>query len=232
MERRVEPEWLDELSANDPRAQCSRNDLRRLNALMGNAGMIANELRGAFSESALQRITEIGAGDGDFLLQVVRRLRLRNDVSPREILLVDRQFLLSEKAKHEFRDLHWNAAALESDALVYLANGAPKSNAIIANLFLHHFSDARLCELLKCAAGKTDAFIALEPRRSAFAFFFSKQVGFIGCGPVTRNDAPVSVRAGFANREISARWPDHENWNLTERPAGLFGHLFVARRKS
>jgi hypothetical protein len=157
---------------------------------------------------------------------------LRDGISPREILLVDQRRWLDDKTQTAFSELNWNAAALQSDALDYLANGARKSNAIIANLFLHHFTDARLCELLKCVANKTDAFIALEPRRSAFAFFFSKQVGFIGCGPVTRNDAPVSVRAGFADREISALWPDRENWNLTERPAGLFGHLFVARRRT
>jgi len=26
-------------------------------------------------------------------------------------------------------------------------------------------------------------------------------------------------------------WPAPENWLLTERPSGLFTHLFIARRK-
>jgi hypothetical protein len=52
----------------------------------------------------------------------------------------------------------------------------------------------------------------------------------IGCGPVTRHDAPVSIRAGFANREISALWPDANHWELIERPIDLFTHLFIAQR--
>ena len=40
---------------------------------------------------------------------------------------------------------------------------------------------------------------------------------------------PVS-RAGFVRKEISALWPDKQNWQLTERRAGLFSHLFIAQK--
>jgi hypothetical protein len=52
----------------------------------------------------------------------------------------------------------------------------------------------------------------------------------IGCNGVTQYDARVSVRAGFAGNELSALWPASGDWRLTERPAGLFSHLFVAQR--
>jgi hypothetical protein len=47
---------------------------------------------------------------------------------------------------------------------------------------------------------------------------------------VTRHDAVLSVRAGFAGRELSALWPSADGWKLEERRAGLFSHLFVAHR--
>jgi hypothetical protein len=53
----------------------------------------------------------------------------------------------------------------------------------------------------------------------------------IGCGPVTRHDGRISVRAGFAGSELSTLWPDKQNWELVERRVGLFSHLFIARRK-
>jgi hypothetical protein len=53
----------------------------------------------------------------------------------------------------------------------------------------------------------------------------------IGCNSVTRHDALVSVRAGFSGDELSALWPDKKNWQLTERRAGPFSHLFIAQRK-
>ena len=46
--RTLEPEWLDELPADDPRAMRSRRDLLRINALMTNSTLVARELHGVF----------------------------------------------------------------------------------------------------------------------------------------------------------------------------------------
>ena len=45
MDRRVEPEFLDQLPAEDSRAIRSRRDLQRVNAWMGNVGTMARALR-------------------------------------------------------------------------------------------------------------------------------------------------------------------------------------------
>jgi hypothetical protein len=55
-------------------------------------------------------------------------------------------------------------------------------------------------------------------------------LGFIGCNDVSRHDAKISVRAGFAENDLSALWPADEGWRLMERPAGLFSHCFMAQR--
>ena len=59
----------------------------------------------------------------------------------------------------------------------------------------------------------------------------SHLIGLLGAGPVTREDAVLSVRAGFRARELSDLWPNRENWILHEYPAGLFSHCFLAIRK-
>ena len=92
------------------------------------------------------------------------------------------------------------------------------------------FGDHQLQKLLLGASRRARAFVAVEPRRSPRALFFSLLVGCIGCNRVTRHDAPVSVRAGFAGGELSALWPTAEGWALTERPVGCFGHIFVAHK--
>src|SRR5947208_2277513 len=70
--RRVEPEWLDQLAADDPRAIRARRDLRRVNAWMRNARSMASALRkhGAHPRTIL----DLGSGDGQFMLRVARRL--------------------------------------------------------------------------------------------------------------------------------------------------------------
>jgi hypothetical protein len=102
---------------------------------------------------------------------------------------------------------------------------------MLANLFLHHFHEAQLAELLRGAARQTRVFIAAEPRRSPRSLLFSRLLCLIGCNRVTRHDAPVSVRAGFTGSELLRLWPDGQGWTLQERPAGWFSHLFVAQRR-
>jgi hypothetical protein len=105
-----------------------------------------------------------------------------------------------------------------------------EGEVVIANLFLHHFEDARLAELLHLISQRARLFIALEPRRAHWPLFCSRLLWVIGCNGVTRHDAVVSVRAGFSGRELSSLWPDKTNWQLTEQSAGAFSHLFIARK--
>jgi hypothetical protein len=211
--RELEPEWLDSLPPYDARAQRSRADLRRVNALMGNARHVARALGDSI------RIADLGAGDGSFMYEVVRRLRRVGDV---EVTLVDRVMPPD--------DFHWRASAVVADAHEFLARPGPRFDAIVANLFLHHFEPAPLRRLLALAARRAPLFVACEPRRSRVALQASRLLGVVGCNDVTRHDAAVSVRAGFLGRELSELWPDPAGWRLAEGPARPFGHLFVARR--
>lgn len=102
---------------------------------------------------------------------------------------------------------------------------------ILANLFLHHFQEAGLRELLQAVADRCDAFIACEPRRSLTALAGSRLLPALGVSADTRHDADISVRAGFRGDELSRIWPGgRTGWRLEEKPAGLFSHLFVAMR--
>jgi hypothetical protein len=89
----------------------------------------------------------------------------------------------------------------------------------------------QLAELFCLAARSARVVIALEPRREWWTYAYSHLLWMNGSGPITRHDGPVSIRAGFADRELSALWPDNGGWQLVERPVSLFTHLFIARRK-
>jgi len=70
--RRVDPELLDELPPDDPRAQRSRRDLRVVNRIMGHAGVLMHALDAVATRSPM-RLVELGAGDGTLLLRLARR---------------------------------------------------------------------------------------------------------------------------------------------------------------
>ena len=103
---------------------------------------------------------------------------------------------------------------------------------MIANLFLHHFEDSPLRALLEQVSTRAELFVACEPRRDWLTLRASRLVGWIGCNAVTRHDAPISVRAGFAGHELSALWPAGGDWHTEEGPVGPFSHHFVAWRET
>ena len=230
MIRTLHPELVDALPAEHPGAIQTRRDLRRINTLMGHSGILARSLRKVFPDRSPSSIVEIGAGDGEILLRVARRLaRAWHNV---DVTFVDLQDLLGNKTKADFAALSWGVRSVKSDVFQWLQETAgEKTDVILGNLILHHFSDAQLKTLFAAAAEKASAFIAVEPRRGGWSLFFARCLSLIGCGPVACHDAPVSVRAGFKGRELSALWPADGQWELLERRAGLFSHLFIARRK-
>lgn len=227
LERCLEPEWLDELPGDDPRAVRSRRDLRLMNRLMGHAGIIGNALRDVVM-CGTPRIAELGAGDGTLLLRVTGRAKKRW-AGGADIVLVDRQPVVSAETGERYRNVGCRVAIDGADVFEWLERDGAVYDAIVANLFLHHFEGERLATLLQLAAARTNAFVACEPRRARLPLVGSHMLGVIGCNDVTRHDAVLSVRAGFTGRELSEAWP-RGSWKLEERKAGFFSHLFVATR--
>ena len=230
MNRIVLPEMLDRLPPGEAAAQRSRRELRRVNAWMRHPAIMSRTLAQNLPGREAQSLVELGAGDGHFLLSVARRLR--NHWPGSEATLVDRLEAMDPRTGEAFHRLGWRVSAATAEATEWLRqNQRGAHQAILSNLFLHHFPDPPLAELLRLASGSARLVMALEPRRSWCARLGGGLLWAIGCGPVTRHDAGISIRAGFADGELSALWPDRKNWHLTERSAGLFSHLFIARRK-
>jgi Methyltransferase domain len=227
--RTVEPELLDELPPADPRALRSRRDLRLLNLGMGHPLLMAHALLEHLRGCKAPRIVELGAGDGHFLLSVAKRVRPQWPSA--EATLVDRLDAFDPKIQARFSSLGWSVRKEIKTASEWLQQSPSGSaDAIVFNLFLHQFRDEDLSEMLGLAAKTTNLLIALEPRRSWLSRLSGRLLWAIGCGPVTRHDADISIRAGFYGTELSAIWPNKKDWSLIERPAGLFSHLFIARR--
>jgi hypothetical protein len=241
MPRVVAAETLDGLAENDPAAIRSRRDLRRVHRAMGTRAIVVRGLRGLMASRPAGvplRILELGAGDGSLLLQVAR---LFEGKGPQvELTLLDRQNLVDKATLAAYASLGWNATPQVMDVFDWAAGGKPQRlrrkssgrwDVIVANLFLHHFEEQPLARLLAAIESRTESFFACEPRRARLALAASHLVGALGANAVTREDAVLSVHAGFRDREVSQLWPGAEaNWTLNEYSAGLFSHCFSGSR--
>jgi hypothetical protein len=225
MHRLVEPELLDSLPPDDPSAVWSRRDLRRINWWMRNERHVANTI--ASLPERPVTIVEIGAGDGTFMLRLIQRLGF----SGGEVYLLDREPVVERETVERFSEFGWKANVIKADVHDWLKQPNVTSvDLITANLFLHHFEEAELKMMFERCARITRNFIGCEPRRWRPALLGTRLLRLIGCNHVTRHDAAVSVRAGFADQELSKLWAD-QTFEIHERPAGLASHLFVAQRR-
>lgn len=228
--RKLEPEGLDQMSADDPRAVRTRRDLSRVNRYMLNARCMASALKRYGAARQPHTIVDLGSGDGQSMLRVARRLapHWRNV----RVVLLDRQNIVSRATREGFAALQWQAEPVCADVFDFLAHArcAPV-DIITGNLFLHHFGDEQLACLLAAAAQLAWLVVACEPRRAKFVVGASRLLWAVGCSKLTIHDAVVSARAGFADQELSALWPGQEHWQLHEYPAALFTHCFAARRR-
>jgi len=224
--RRLTPELLDELPPETPEARASRRDLHALNALMGHRRAWRSWLRREFGSEPPRSIVEIGAGDGAMVAENL--LATFPDGKGATRLLVDRAPWVADSTLRALRDADWEVNIEAADVFVWLEN-APRTDAICANLFLHHFDDAALARLFSRASCASRIFAALEPRRGWLSLAGTVALPLIGANRVTRHDARVSVEAGFRAQELSTLWPI-DGWRCEERRALPFSHWFCARR--
>lgn len=231
LRRCVEPELLDDLGADDPRAQRSRDDLRRIHRAMATLSVLKRALDGATSGSPPRSLVELGAGDGSLMLRLAQ---LRAARWPGvNVTLLDRLDLVSPRTLDALRNLGWTPGVAAMDVFDWLAGPhATRADVVFANLFIHHFSSEPLARLLAGIEQRSRIFFCCEPRRSALVLAASHLIGLLGAGPVTRRDAVSSVHAGFRGHELSELWPNKSAWVLHEIPAGLFSHVLLAMRKS
>ena len=220
--RAVHAEMLDALPPEAPEARASRRDLRRINALVGQSGIMVRSLRTHVSRNP-RRIVDLGCGDGHVALAIARRMARAWPGA--ELTLVDLQPAVPEAIRAEIAALGWPVDVVKADALTWLESASGYDLAL-ANLFLHHFDGPDLERLLAGIAGSAATLVATEPHRAALAQLAARLVGAIGANHVTRHDAVVSVRAGFRDAELTALWPHGDVHH--EGRCGLFTHLFAA----
>src|SRR6202047_2791981 len=113
--RRVEPELLDHMPADDRAAVRARRDLKRLNAVILQSGIMAPILAAQWAHDPPRTILDLGAGDGTFMLSVARRLAAR---WPSVIVtLLDRQSIVSQETRDAFVASSWKVETIAADVL-------------------------------------------------------------------------------------------------------------------
>jgi len=216
MKRRdIQPELLDLLPQNDPRAVRAREEMCIVNGIMGNHGWIERMVRRHGQKG--WKITELGAGDGALSLRLLNSGLCREE----EMQAVD---IVS-------RPLHWPAASGWHCGDVITA-ALPHSEVVIANLFLHHFTDLELRSIGSKISPSTRLIVAAEPAR----LWIHRLLGRLLCevaelNDVQHHDMQLSIRAGFRREELRLALGLGDEWHVQVQLHPLGAYRFLAERE-
>jgi ubiquinone/menaquinone biosynthesis C-methylase UbiE len=179
---------LDHAPPEDARANLY--DLVRINRYFGAYGILRGMMSHLASPDESFSMLDVGSASGDM------GAALRRSYPQAAVTALDR------------RSAHLAGAGqpkLVADAF-QLPFGPASFDFVFNSLFLHHFSNDEIVELLgnfKRVARR--AVLAIDLDRGPLAYHFLPKTRWLfGWRPITLNDGPISVQAGFKKEELLA----------------------------
>jgi ubiquinone/menaquinone biosynthesis C-methylase UbiE len=190
--RATDPEALD-LGVAPEEALRSLADIRFVNRWLGNRARFVAAVLPYLRSSARPRLLDVGSGSGDVPVLLRRALRGRLAAAAADIKL-----------------LHLQAAPRDLLRVVADARALPFASGtfdvVTASLFLHHFGESELPELLRSLyALARRALVVNDLRRARVPYVFGKVVfPVLFRSRVSVEDGLVSIRRSFRESELRA----------------------------
>ncbi|HME10010.1 MAG TPA: methyltransferase domain-containing protein [Bryobacteraceae bacterium] len=186
--RVIKPELLDD--ADPIEARPSLVDLTKINKYLGGYRVLRKIMASVASPRESFSVLDIGAASGD----MGRKIRLA--------------FPKAQVTAFDYRVRH--LALAEPPKIVGDAFRMPfrarSFDVVFCSLFLHHFEDRQVVELLSAFGSiARRAVCAIDLDRGPFSYHFIPATRWLfGWHPITLHDAPASVAAGFKRVELEA----------------------------
>jgi hypothetical protein len=202
-ERFIAPERLADASPADARANL--RDIVRINRYFGVYGILRSIIGPLVCSDQMFSMLDVGSASGDI------GAALRRSHPYARVTLLDSKWLHLEEAA---------PPKVLADAF-QLPFRPASFDFVFSSLFLHHFSDDEIVDLLRSFARVARrAVLAIDLDRGPLAYHFLPKTRWLfGWHSITLHDGPVSVQSGFKREELLA---------LADR-AGLRARVMVHR---
>jgi ubiquinone/menaquinone biosynthesis C-methylase UbiE len=201
--RRNDPEILDRSDNSAADLESALHDVRRVNRWLGGRRALLAALEPHLRAAATDRpmtLLDLGTGSADLPLDILRHARRLG----RELWItaVDRDAEIARIAARAVRgEPEIRVVRADATRLPF----APGSfDLVTASMFLHHFHDAELVELLAaCRRVARRAVVVNDLRRHRLPWVTIRFLGAVlRRHPMFRHDAPLSVLRGFTVDEL------------------------------
>ena len=146
-----------------------------------------------------------------------------------ELTLLDRIDLVSHATRDGFGKLGWRVETVTADVFEWMQSaGAPRFDAVTANLFLHHFDNAGLADFFRTCSGWRR--YCWPPSRTVAVFRWPPPACCGRSAPTTSRCMmrPPACALALPVRSFRRFGRPGRGKPLEERRGGLFSHVFAA----
>jgi len=187
-QRVILPELLDDAPEGD--AVASLGDLVRINRYLGGHRTLRWMLRQVVRPGERFSVLDVGAASGDMGAKI------------------GQWYPQAQVTAFDYRANHLTAARCSKVVgnAFCLPFAARSFDFVFCSLFLHHFQNQSIVELLKeFGLMARRAVLVIDLERGLLAYHFIPATRWLfQWDPITVHDAPISVGAGFKSRELAA----------------------------
>lgn len=201
--RSSQAEIMDDFHLQGKEMEVLLTDLRRVNQLLGGNAVTLNGIETLLETHPLTKSTtilDVGCGDGQLLRQCAKWAKKKGRTF--DLIGVDgNAHILSEARK---RTPQSNIRYEQVDAFAKPCR-LPEHDIAICTLFLHHFKNPQIVEILERLSSKAKVGVVINDlHRSRWAFWLFKLFSVVMLRTKTaRHDGLVSVARGFKRKELN-----------------------------
>ncbi len=196
-------EIMDDFNLQGVEMQELLTDLKRVNKMLGGNAItlkgINELLTGQYTNNTLT-IIDIGCGDGEMLRQCAQWAH-KKGVNVNLIGIDANAHILkeAEKRSEEIKNTTFKVVNVFAEKEIL-----PEFDIALCTLFLHHFKEPQIEDLLNRLTGKAKVGVVVNDlHRSFWAFWLFRLYGLLFLkSRIARHDGLVSVARGFKRKEL------------------------------
>ncbi len=234
MQRVPTHERLDDGLGSSAEIAACFDDLWRINRWLGGVSGNIQLIKRFLMRTGARRasLLDVGAGDGRMAQELARKSRqLGAELS---FAVLDRRVSHlrmgpSRNRASALGPARWRVAA-DAESLPFAAGSF---DAVMCNLFLHHFSGSAAATLLaNLLVIASEAVLINDLERKRLSYWFIRHAPWFAQSPITRHDGPASVRQAYtrAEMELMASATGAASFDVFPLPCYRLGAILWKRR--
>jgi 2-polyprenyl-3-methyl-5-hydroxy-6-metoxy-1,4-benzoquinol methylase len=202
--RTLQTEIMDDFSVQGAPLRSALDTLAKVNRYLGGNRLTLSGLKSLLKQIHQDgpiRILDIGCGDGDMLRVIARQMR-KKQIKVQLVGIDANEFTIQyaqEKSK-DYPEISYKTKNVFTDN--FLEEGY---DIVLATLFLHHFKEEDIVQLLTSVLEKTKIGILVNDlHRNIVAYYLFKMICPLIPSKMAQEDGLTSVLRGFKKEDLVA----------------------------